>query len=98
LAASGYRCSATASDLADGETLARTLPPALLVTLACTEARSRRGAQLRSCDWTQVADAPLTNAQRAAWQSYRQALRTIPDRPGFPAEIQWPEVPRSVVS
>jgi hypothetical protein len=98
ITASGFRCIATASDLAEGETLVRTLPAALLVTLACTEARARRDTQLRSCDWTQVADAPLTDAQRAAWQSYRQALRNIPDQPGFPAQIQWPKVPRSVVS
>ena len=98
LAASGYRCIATASDLADGETLARTLPPALLVTLACTEARARRDAQLRSCDWTQVVDAPLSDAQRAGWVSYRRALRFIPDQPGFPAEIQWPEVPDSAAT
>jgi hypothetical protein len=40
ITATGYRCITTAAKLADGETLTRTLPPALLVTLACTEARA----------------------------------------------------------
>jgi hypothetical protein len=94
---SGYRCIAAASELADGETLVRTLPASLLATLACTDARARRDAQLLSCDWTQVADAPLSDAQRMAWVTYRQALRDVPDQPGFPAEIQWPDVPEFVV-
>ncbi|WP_412841983.1 phage tail assembly chaperone, partial [Cereibacter johrii] len=29
----------------------------------------------------------------AAWTAYRQALRDVPEQPGFPAEIAWPEPP-----
>jgi len=93
----GYRCIAAASDLAEGETAAWVLPASLLSTLAGTETRTQRDALLRSCDWTQVVDAPLTDAERAAWLSYRQALRGIPDQLGFPTEIQWPDMPDSNV-
>ena len=51
-------------------------------------ARVRRNELLNACDWTQVADAPVN---RAAWAAYRQALRDVPDQPGFPDAIVWPD-------
>lgn len=57
------------------------------------EARSRRNALLKDCDWTQTADAPLTNAARIAWKTYRQALRDVTTQPGFPAAVSWPIKP-----
>lgn len=59
-----------------------------------TEVRARRAALLAACDWTQTLDAPLTDAQRAAWAAYRQALRDITDNFDCPAQITWPEEPR----
>ena len=41
--------------------------------------RERRNALLTACDWTQLPGAPLTDAQQAAWQTYRQALRDLPE-------------------
>ena len=41
--------------------------------------RSRRDGLLFACDWTQLPDAPLTEAQRTAWRTYRQALRDVPE-------------------
>ena len=35
----------------------------------------------------------LKNAVAGDWAKYRQALRDIPDQPGFPFEIDWPEKP-----
>lgn len=52
--------------------------------------RSRRNALLTECDWTQVADAPV---DKAAWAVYRQALRDVPDQPGFPDAVIWPTEP-----
>jgi len=40
--------------------------------------RSMRNGFLTASDWTQTLDAPLTEAQRAAWASYRQQLRDAP--------------------
>ena len=40
--------------------------------------RRVRDALLARSDWTQTLDAPLTDEQRAAWATYRQALRDAP--------------------
>jgi len=52
--------------------------------------RQQRNAKLTACDWTQVADAPV---DKAAWATYRQALRDLPKEAGFPWEITWPTAP-----
>lgn len=52
--------------------------------------RYNRDRLLASTDWTQVADAPV---DQAAWATYRQALRDVPQQAGFPDNITWPEVP-----
>lgn len=44
-----------------------------------SELRTLRDQRLTESDWTQVADAPLTEEQKIAWQSYRQALRDLPE-------------------
>lgn len=54
------------------------------------EARAERDRLLAASDWTQVADAPV---DQAAWAAYRQALRDIPQQPGFPATVTWPTKP-----
>jgi len=40
--------------------------------------RNARNVFLKGSDWTQTVDAPLTDEQRAAWATYRQALRDAP--------------------
>ena len=57
---------------------------------AAAEIRKERDSKLTSCDWTQVADAPV---DQAAWATYRQSLRDIPDQTGFPNTINWPTEP-----
>ena len=52
--------------------------------------RFRRNDLLADTDWTQVLDAPV---DQAAWATYRQALRDIPQQAGFPADITWPAKP-----
>ena len=42
--------------------------------------RKIRDSLLSASDWTQTLDAPLTDEQRAAWATYRRALRDAPDR------------------
>lgn len=56
------------------------------------DARARRDALLRACDWTQLDDAPLASAAKAAWATYRATLRALPASPGFP-NVPWPEAP-----
>ena len=55
--------------------------------------RAERDRLLADCDWTQVADAPLTATEKEAWAVYRQALRDIPQTQDDPDDIVWPERP-----
>ena len=52
--------------------------------------RQSRDAKLAECDWTQVADSPV---DKAAWATYRQALRDLTTQSGFPWTIEWPTEP-----
>lgn len=56
-------------------------------------ARKQRNSMLSDCDWTQLADAPLTEQQKANWIAYRQLLRDVPGQQGFPGEVTWPVRP-----
>ena len=40
--------------------------------------RSLRTHLLQQSDWTQVVDSPLSSTQKAAWATYRQQLRDMP--------------------
>ena len=59
---------------------------------AAAEIRKERDVKLTESDWTQVADAPV---DKAAWATYRQALRDIPTHANFPnlTETDWPTKP-----
>jgi len=58
--------------------------------------RSERYGRLMYTDWTQVADAPLTDEKRAEWAAYRQALRDVPtNNPDIELleDVVWPTEP-----
>jgi hypothetical protein len=50
-----------------------------------------RDGELARTDWTQVADAPV---DQAAWATYRQELRDIPQQSGYPFNVIWPTSPQ----
>jgi hypothetical protein len=54
--------------------------------------RGQRNFRLSMCDWTQLADAPLTDEKRSEWATYRQALRDITTQ-SDPFNITWPTRP-----
>lgn len=54
--------------------------------------RSQRNHRLAQTDWTQLPDS---GADQASWAAYRQALRSLPQQPGFPWEVTWPQAPGS---
>ena len=59
--------------------------------------RDRRRMLLQLSDWTQTADSPLSEAKRAEWAAYRQALRDLPDDQGGVNSIEdvvWPTPPQ----
>lgn len=56
----------------------------------------QRTALLYSSDWTQVADAPISDSKKAEWVTYRQALRDVPENNTAVTEltdIVWPTAP-----
>jgi hypothetical protein len=66
------------------------IDPAKSASRQATAARSERDILLSASDWTQVADAPV---DQAAWATYRQSLRDIPQQAGFPSNVTWPSKP-----
>lgn len=66
-----------------------TLAASVVIELKADAKRAERNKLLAACDWTQVADAPV---DRAAWATYRQQLRDLPDNPNWP-EIDFPDPP-----
>jgi hypothetical protein len=57
------------------------------------ELRAERNLKLSASDWTQALDSPLTDAKRAEWRTYRQALRDLPENTTDPANPIWPVKP-----
>lgn len=88
-------------DVVEGLVIHRTYPNAVpdeagwaahLEELA-GQVRAERTRRLTASDWTQLADAPLSEAAKAAWSTYRQALRDVPGQAAFPVTVNWPEEP-----
>lgn len=52
--------------------------------------RLKRDNLLSECDWTQLPDSQV---DKAAWATYRQALRDVPQQPEFPWKVIWPTKP-----
>ena len=77
----------------DGETTAAQQEAAYRARKDAEQARiirEQRNIKLTASDWTQVADAPV---DKAAWVTYRQALRDISSQSDFPWTINWPNSP-----
>lgn len=55
------------------------------------EMRDLRNKLLAATDWSQAADVP--QAIKDKYATYRQALRDVPQQPGFPENVQWPVKP-----
>jgi|TARA_R110002153_G_scaffold173813_2_gene326674 hypothetical protein len=60
------------------------------------QVRQERSGLLYMSDWTQAADAPLTDAKKAEWVTYRDILRKVPAENSGAVhirEIAWPTAP-----
>ena len=60
---------------------------------AAMSVRADRNQKLAACDWTQLADTPLTPEKKSEWATYRQSLRDLPTASDFPHAITWPDEP-----
>jgi hypothetical protein len=83
--------------LIDGQwTLTKTVeqqtPEQIAINTAnkAAQVRAERNKKISATDWTQLADS---TADKAAWATYRQALRDITAQAGFPWTIDWPVAP-----
>jgi hypothetical protein len=65
-------------------------PPVPTAGEIADRVRAERDSKLIESDWTQVLDAAV---DQAAWATYRQALRDIPQQDDFPDTVVWPEQP-----
>ena len=54
--------------------------------------RCARDYILNTTDWTQLADAPLTDVEKQEWTIYRQTLRDLPEQ-NITEDFLFPEPP-----
>lgn len=59
------------------------------IDLASNRVRAERNALLQQTDYLALSDNTLSSDMA----TYRQALRDIPNQPGFPYSIEWPTIP-----
>lgn len=55
--------------------------------------RRERNGLLAKTDWTQFADSPLSDELKAIYQTYRQALRDLPNQYANADDVVFPERP-----
>lgn len=68
-------------------------PPVSLEILA-ENARSERNRRIAETDYYMMPDYPSDLNNIEEMKVYRQALRDIPKREGFPSKFTWPDVPK----
>lgn len=56
-------------------------------------ARNERDDRLSACDWVVIRAHEMGQQVDEPWRIYREALRDVPEQPGFPREIEWPAMP-----
>ncbi len=61
--------------------------------IKCSEVRCTRDALLSDTDKYMTIDYPISDEDRNALRTYRQALRDVPQQEGFPDNVVWPERP-----
>lgn len=68
-------------------------PPGPTPEQALEAMRAERDRLLDDSDRTQVSDRPMSDEDRAAWATYRQQLRDLPETFIDPAAVVWPVAP-----
>jgi hypothetical protein len=81
-------------DIETGELVAYE-PPEPSEEAIAASARATRDGRLRDSDWVVVLASERARAMPKEWADYRQALRDVPQQPGFPSAIQWPAPPEN---
>lgn len=58
------------------------------------QVRAQRDAMIAETDYLMMSDYPISDEDKALVETYRQALRDIPQQEGFPSNVQWPVAPQ----
>lgn len=58
--------------------------------------RAQRDSMIAQTDYLMMSDYPISEEDKTLLETYRQALRDIPEQEGFPSNVQWPVVPQCV--
>lgn len=58
------------------------------------QVRYQRDAMIAETDYLMMPDYPISDEDKALVETYRQALRDIPEQEGFPSNVQWPVAPQ----
>ena len=74
------------------DTQGRWLPGMTRAGLA-RSVRAERDARLSACDWVVTRATEMGGGIPTEWSTYRAALRALPQQPGFPESIDWPQAP-----
>ena len=62
-------------------------------TVLAASARQKRDRLIAATDYLVTPDYPIGDDRLVKIETYRQALRDIPEQSGFPRNITWPEKP-----
>ena len=62
-------------------------------TVLAASARQKRDRLIAATDYLVTPDYPIESDRLAKIETYRQALRDIPEQAGFPRTITWPDKP-----
>lgn len=65
----------------------------LAYQVGLNKAKDQRGTLLYASDWTQNSDNSLSESEKQAWATYRQALRDLPDSVNADGSFTLPVAP-----
>ena len=68
--------------------------PAPTTEEVAAQVRAQRDAMIAETDYLMMSDYPISDEDKALVETYRQALRDIPEQEGFPSNAQWPVAPQ----
>lgn len=60
------------------------------------QVRAQRDSMIAQTDYLMMSDYPISDEDKSLVETYRQALRDIPEQEGFPSNVQWPVAPQCV--
>lgn len=58
------------------------------------QVRAQRDSMIAQTDYLMMSDYPISEEDKTLLETYRQALRDIPEQEGFPSNVQWPVAPQ----